>query len=276
MAQGAAALTFQPCGRPDGITCATVTVPIARDGVVPGSVNLYVEKEPAKSQPSQGALIALGGGPGVAATTSSTMFASELAPALATRDLITFDQRGTGSSGFLSCSSPLLTDTDWTRCSNELGPRQAYYSSLDSVDDIEAVRQALGVNRISLYGVSYGTKVAVNYAGRYPTHVESLVLDSVVPPSGFELFNQNNFAAIAPILREICATGCPGVPDPVGELTRLAAKARNGLPLSAFDVDGKIYSMTFREGLLANMFKYGTFSEVFRSRFPGADRDVGD
>ena len=44
------------------------------------------------------------------------------------------------------------------QCAQELGPARAFYTTRDSVADIEAVRQALGVDRISLYAVSYGTK----------------------------------------------------------------------------------------------------------------------
>ena len=50
------------------------------------------------------------------------------------------------------------------------------------MQDIEAIRQALGYEKLVLYGTSYGTKVALEYAERYPEHVEALVLDSVVPP----------------------------------------------------------------------------------------------
>ena len=269
-AHTAAALTFQPCGRPDGIVCATVTVPVARDGALPVSIDLYVEKEAAKSQPSQGALIALSGGPGESATFSTTSFASRLAPGLASHDLIVFDQRGTGSSGFLTCSASFINAGDWTSCANEVGPRRAYYATRDSVDDIEAVRQALGVNRISLFGISYGTKVALNYAQRYPTHVESLVLDSVVAPDGFDFYNRNNYSAIAPILHELCSAGCPGVPDPVGDLARLAAAAQNGFSVSAIVSNGSIATAKLPEAAFFRLFEYGMESEVFRSRFPGA------
>ena len=49
-----------------------------------------------------------------------------------------------------------------------------------------------------LYGTSYGTKVALEYAERYPQHVEALVLDSVVPADGPEPFAIPTFQAIAP------------------------------------------------------------------------------
>ena len=44
-----------------------------------------------------------------------------------------------------------------------------------------------------LYGVSYGTKVALDYAAKYPANVEALVLDSVVPPEGSDVLNVSTF-----------------------------------------------------------------------------------
>ena len=60
------------------------------------------------------------------------------------------------------------------------------YTTAASVDDVEAVRAALGAERLILYGASYGTKVALDYAAAYPQHVERLVLDSVVLPEGID------------------------------------------------------------------------------------------
>ena len=49
-------------------------------------------------------------------------------------------------------------------------------------EDIESVRLALGVDKVAVWGVSYGTKHAVAYALAHPTHVERLLLDSEVLP----------------------------------------------------------------------------------------------
>ena len=47
--------------------------------------------------------------------------------------------------------------------------------------DLDAVREALGAQQINLVGVSYGTRVAQQYATRYPQHTRTIVLDGVVP-----------------------------------------------------------------------------------------------
>jgi hypothetical protein len=54
------------------------------------------------------------------------------------------------------------------RCAERLGARRGFHRTVDIVEDLEAVREALGVERISLIGVSYGTLVAQSYAARYP------------------------------------------------------------------------------------------------------------
>ena len=47
--------------------------------------------------------------------------------------------------------------------------------------DLDTVRRALGVDKINLIGVSYGTRVAQQYAARHPQHTRAIVLDGVAP-----------------------------------------------------------------------------------------------
>src|SRR5262249_6797590 len=58
-----------------------------------------------------------------------------------------------------------------------------YYTTALAVADLEAVRRALGYDRINLYGVSYGTRVAQQYLRRHAATVRALILDGVVPPT---------------------------------------------------------------------------------------------
>ena len=55
------------------------------------------------------------------------------------------------------------------------------YTTTQSAHDLEAVRQALGAPLLDLIGVSYGTRMAQQYARRYPSAVRSVILDSSVP-----------------------------------------------------------------------------------------------
>src|SRR5438034_306234 len=81
------------------------------------------------------------------------------------------------------------------------GAAREVYGTDDVVADMELLRQALGVERWALDGVSYGTFVAERYAVAHPAHVTRLVLDSVVPHvAGFELVPVE-LRAVARVLR---------------------------------------------------------------------------
>ena len=164
-------------------------------------------------------------GPGQAALPLGEFIAKALAPALGTRDLLVFDQRGTGTSDPLSCGalsnfSGTSASQAFERCALEIGPARGGYTTQESVEDIEAIRQAAGYEKLVLYGTSYGTKVAEEYAERYPQHVESLVLDSVVPPGGPEPFSIPTFQAIGSVLGELCSNNaCAGITtNPVADI----------------------------------------------------------
>lgn len=230
----AAPARFRTCGDDRGSLCARVTVPLDRTGRVPGRVRLKVQR--VKGRPRRaGVLIGLAGGPGQAATPLAGAFALAADAALRRHELVVFDQRGTGASGLLRCPSvePAYV-RDLTAagaaCAARLGPARALYTTRDSIADLEAVRAALGVERISLLGVSYGTKVALGYAMAHPERVERLILDSTVTAEGPDVFGRSSFAALPGALRDVCrGRRCRGItPDPVADLEALAAQVRAG------------------------------------------------
>ena len=104
-------------------------------------------------QPARGAVFVLAGGPGQSATAAfSGDGAGLLYAAHRSRDAIVFDQRGTGLSGALRCRSLeeanlLDATTAAARCAAALGPRRGFYTSADTVEDMEAIRRELGVER---------------------------------------------------------------------------------------------------------------------------------
>jgi pimeloyl-ACP methyl ester carboxylesterase len=68
-----------------------------------------------------------------------------------------------------------------TLCASDLGARAGLYGSAAIADDIEAVRATLGIDKLDLWGDSYGTFLMPVYAARYPQHVRSIVLDGAFP-----------------------------------------------------------------------------------------------
>jgi pimeloyl-ACP methyl ester carboxylesterase len=243
-----AGASFSPCPADPTMTCASVPVPLDRAGAVPGTIALSVERRTAAGAPSRSAVVALAGGPGQAVLPLAKFIAESVSPALAGRDLLLFDQRGTGTSGPLSCpalsgneAAPAQSVTEAVqRCASQLGAARGDYTTSESVEDIEAVRRAGGYQKLVLYGTSYGTKVALEYAQRYPQNVESMVLDSTEIPEGPEPFHVATFQAIGPALAELCSQrACAhSGGNPLADLARLVAAAHTH-PLTGYAYDGR-------------------------------------
>ncbi|HEX6457852.1 MAG TPA: alpha/beta hydrolase [Thermoleophilaceae bacterium] len=271
----AAAAAFRPCpGRPD-VQCGRVVVPFDQSGVVRGALSLHVERMHTQGS-AKGALIALAGGPGQAATPFLSDFRVTLDSALHGRDLVVFDQRGTGRSNELFCrglGSHKLPDLGVGRCAGRLGSIRGFFSTSESVSDLEAVRRAIGVDKIDLYGVSYGTKVAMDYAIRYPQHVDRLVLDSVVMPGELDPYELSSFAAVPRILSQLCAkNACRGITDdPSGDLGKLVRSLSTHQP-RGFVVNGRGQRRlaTLRRTPILNVLFEGDFDPVLRADFPAA------
>jgi pimeloyl-ACP methyl ester carboxylesterase len=276
----AQALSTKPCKGSSGFRCATVTVPLDRTGGVPGTVDLAVAVEvPRKG--ADGFLLALSGGPGQPSLAFADSFRLSLAPALRHRRLVLIDQRGTGRSGALSCAAlqKLGTlDPVNTRlveaCAQKLGPARRFYSTTDSVQDIEAVRQAIGAPKLEVMGVSYGTYVAAQYARRFPASTDGLILDSVVGPDGIDAYFLDTFERLPRILAEQCkASRCrSATTDPVGDLGRVtralaAAPLRGTIP----GAHGKRVTTSIHdESELLLMIMSGDLNPFLQAALPGA------
>jgi pimeloyl-ACP methyl ester carboxylesterase len=277
--QLAHALAFTPCPQGGDFACASLSVPLDRSGAVAGGVTLAVERLQAGSAPSDTAVVALAGGPGQAAIPAASQLAAAIAPALSGRDLIVFDQRGTGSSGPLACSA-LEGETGisaigqaFERCALQIGADRGSYTTQESVADIEALRVAMGYRRLVLFGVSYGTKVALEYAERHPEQVQALVLDSVVPHERDDPFQLATFKAVAPALAELCSRrACAGIAsDPLGDLARLSARLkRHALSGHVYDGSGHRRGSAMSDVALLNLLAAGDLNPSLRALLPAS------
>jgi pimeloyl-ACP methyl ester carboxylesterase len=150
--------------------------------VVP-ALNLRGPKDP---------LFVLAGGPGQAASEFYVAAAGAFRRVQRERDIVLVDQRGTGGSNALDCQFPEEEElADMTpvqirlhaeTCLASLASDPRHYTTSVAVRDLDEVRAALGYERINLYGVSYGTRVAQHYVRRFPQRVRAMILDGVVPP----------------------------------------------------------------------------------------------
>ena len=278
-----AALRFKRCG-PLGFSCARLSVPLDRSGAVPGRISLFVKRVRALERPRRGAVFVLAGGPGQSNTAA---FEGDslalLSPAFRRRDLIVFDQRGTGRSGVLRCpalerASVLDAGPAAGACARRLGARRSLYTSRDSADDIEAIRRELGIRRIALFGTSYGTKVALGYALRYPGNVERLALDSVVEATGPNALYLDSLGAVPRALRALCRSRCRAFTrDPVADVAALVARMAAG-PLRGrlFDSRGRIRPVAMGSSDLFALLLAGDVDQKLRAALPGAVRAALD
>jgi pimeloyl-ACP methyl ester carboxylesterase len=269
-----AAIAYAPCPSSPGFECGSLDVPLDRSGAVPGTVRIAAQRRASPGNTTGTALVALAGGPGQAALPLAGDFATLMAPALATRDLLVFDQRGTGASTPLSCrlNGSSLTDAA-SECAGDLGARRGAFTTSASVDDLEALRVESGYNKLALYGVSYGTKVALDYAARYPKNVESIVLDSVVLPAGPDTLQRSTFGAMRRVLNDLCAGGeCAGISsNPLGQLAgQVASLARKPLTGRFTDGRGRRLKESMTGDDLFNILVSGDLNPTLRAELPAA------
>jgi pimeloyl-ACP methyl ester carboxylesterase len=218
------------------LRCGTVSVP--RNYGTPNSdqfklavVVVRSAQQPALSDP----VVFISGGPG----SPVTAFAGQWVRTsyARNRDLILVDQRGTGRSepklcsdldrAFLDTAIAVATDPS----DDTLAKRRAVYAAcraealahgLDlkdfgttiTVADFEWVRRALRIERWNVYGLSYGTTVAMTLLALHSETVRAVVLDSIYPPDPKPLASANDADALDDFFRycasdQACATAYP-------------------------------------------------------------------
>ena len=189
-----APVVWSPCPDTTGYLCGTLPVPLDYGDASRGSIPLAVIEHPVSH--SQGVIVFNPGGPGESGVLILPVLAS-LVPAQVRNDftLVSFDERGTGSSDPLLCGpapqaassavagtrAAIQTFSGLDRSCRSADP--LLFPTVDtttSAQDMNALRRALGVDRINYYGVSYGTVLGSVYRQLYPAHVRSMVLDGAV------------------------------------------------------------------------------------------------
>ncbi|HET6869812.1 MAG TPA: alpha/beta fold hydrolase [Solirubrobacteraceae bacterium] len=216
-------------------TCATLRVPLDHAGQAAGTLALAVGMDAAGAAP-RGVLLFLTGGPGQPGIPFLTRIGTRLRSELTGYRLVMFDQRGTGA-GALDCPGlqraagasdlTVVRPAIVASCARSIGAARRYYSTSETVADIDALRVALGARQLTLDGVSYGTFVAERYALGYPTHVARLVLDSVVPQAGPDPLYRAALSRSAAVLRSVCAAERCGW-DPVADLSAVISRLHDG------------------------------------------------
>lgn len=178
------------------VECGTLVVEETRGSGNGRMVSLPVVRVRALNHPKTDPVIFLHGGPGGGAVKRLARRLKERrAPVTEDRDWIFFDERGTGLSiPSLDCGSLGLSDAgltsdqaaaDAVQCGQTLskqGIDLSRFNTVEVVKDLADLRKALGITTYNLYGVSYGSRVAMGVMHHDPSGLRAVVLDSPWPP----------------------------------------------------------------------------------------------
>jgi pimeloyl-ACP methyl ester carboxylesterase len=217
------------------VLCGTLTRPLDPQRADGTRIGIGVVVVPARARHKRpDPVVMLAGGPGQ----SAIKLAPKVMPGFARlnnlRDIVFVDQRGTGRSAPLACPEPapepLARQMDPRRQDEQLQACLAhlrtlphgdlrFYGTTLAMQDLDAVRAALGVPRWNLVGASYGTRAGLEYLRLFPDRVRRLVIDGVAPPdmvlpTSFSVDNQSAFDAMLAACRAepACATRHPDLP----------------------------------------------------------------
>jgi len=153
---------------PKGARCSVIQVPLDHSGATPGAIPLAYAVMPATGT-SIGTIVILSGGPGQSAIPLTRDVTALLDRIHLDHDIVFVDQRGTGDSGAVKCDD-VSTPAFVAQCAAKLGDKRAFFNTPETAFDLEDMRVKLGVDKLTLIGISYGTKVAGEYARRFPQH----------------------------------------------------------------------------------------------------------
>jgi pimeloyl-ACP methyl ester carboxylesterase len=235
---------------PEGARCGKVTVPLDRSNPPAGTIDIAYALLPRRdtTRPSLGTVLPNPGGPGSPAIAEAAAWSELLGPLRRRRDVLLIDPRGTGQSGALTCPSLAAQDATTidlqgvaTTCGGDLGARSRYYGSAAIADDFTAVRSALGIGQVDLWGQSWGTYLMPVYAARYPESVRSIVLSGAYPLA-FDPWGRDLLRGSKRVIRRVCrrTRECSGR-RVLRNLSRLVRRVRRRpVTFSAPIPDGRI------------------------------------
>ncbi len=173
--------------------CGTFVRPLDPADTSRGTIDLKVAVVPALTlEPASDPFVPIAGGPGQSSIYFYAGWESVFERVRKHRDILLLDQRGTGASAAMTCDidedifesrfSVEQTQRLTQQCLDLLPHDPRFFTTSVAVQDLEALRQALGYGQLNLYGISYGTRVAQHFARRFPDSTRSVIIDGVIPP----------------------------------------------------------------------------------------------
>lgn len=186
--------------------CARLTVPLDYNNPHPGNTWVEIIKYQQADSPKDNILFFQGGGPWVEGTQVLPFMVNLLNLAnpelLKHFTLVSFDPRGVGQSQNLSCNAPIiksLIDINYAsvagmnkalqaypemakECAGQFNGFQNFMGTKFIAQDFNQIRKALGADKITYLGYSYGTQLGSLYLSKFPQHIRAMVIDSNITP----------------------------------------------------------------------------------------------
>jgi pimeloyl-ACP methyl ester carboxylesterase len=225
--------------------CGTMLVPERRDRPDGRMLELRVMILPARgARVEPDPLVFFNGGPGLSTMAYAGYASWALDTLRHTRDLLLVDMRGTGNNAPLACDlyrdgnrlapylEPMFPLARVRECAAALSRRAdlTQYTTEAAAQDFDDVRAALRIERVNLYGASYGSRLALTYMRLFPSHVRRAVLLSVSPPGapvGRVFARATQQALDSAFVSCAASSSCRrDVPDPRNDIAALLARLR--------------------------------------------------
>ena len=289
----AALIECHVAGIRNGVLCGAVQRPLDPAHPERAQITVHYVVVPAMARRKfTDPVFLLAGGPGQSAIAAAALTMPLFVRLNNRRDIVFVDQRGTGTSAPLQCQDAAhetlaeqadperqvklalqckaaLLKLPYVKSESDLG----FFTTWIAVQDLDAVRRALGAERIDLVGASYGTRVALEYQRQFAPTLRRSVIDGVAPPdmvlpASFSVDNQaaldGLFAACA--AEPACARDHPSLHARfVALLQSLPRKVQVAQPLS-----GQVEEVMLSRDLLLGAVRSALYAPALAAALPEA------
>lgn len=286
-------LNLEPCrlrGVEHDALCGVLQRPLDPAAPQGRQIDVHVAVLPALARNKKpDPVFLLAGGPGQSAIGLAATAENLFARMLNRRDVVLIDQRGVGRSAPLACDDLPASAALASRLDNDGVARFVaacrdmlqklphgdlrQYTTTIAMQDIDAVRAALGAERINVIGGSYGTRAALEYARQFPQRVRRLVLDGVAPPDMVlpATFSSDGQAALDAVFAACEAdAGCRGRHPQLRERWRAFAATLPRPMALTHPLTGAVESVTVTRDLLAAQVRLPLYTPAFAAALPAA------
>ena len=276
-------VSWEPCDNDRHFDCATLAVPLDYDDPSGDTLSLALIRKKATEPSSRiGSLLVNPGGPGGSGVEFLPQLATIIDPTITERfDLVSFDPRGVGESDPLVCMSDKekdvyaafdavpepdeineldsLNQSFADACKEKYGDKLAHFGTIDAARDMDRIREAVGDDKLSYLGFSYGTRLGSVYAQLFPDKVRAMALDGAVEPnSGAPDFSANQTQGFQDAFDAFVAdcdakASCAAGPDTAGLVDELIARVEKS-PIPAQHDDRELTEGWLVSGVLNALY----------------------